>query len=295
MSRVAQLVDDIRGLGPVPTEDEDDGLTILPPAPGSLMEEMCAVVGRPLPPDLRELLQVTRGFEHVFLDWSPEPELVGGHGLGRFIRASHYGNGDGFAIEPLEDRCRVWWVGHDPWFLIYWADSIAQFLELWLERARGLRGPHPDFDVWAPTTTSEPATPAGADDELRTFGATLPRGAIVHDLRGAAPGTEVPFDRLTLLVRGGTVERRGLLFGFCTPPAPVEVEPVPISLYLEEELSDEERSLLRSLPKHSLVLHERDLPPGGRIDMSSFPERDVSWRPPFHIVYAPRKPWWKVW
>ena len=37
MTNIAKLIHEIRALGPVPTEDEDDGLRILPPAPANTM------------------------------------------------------------------------------------------------------------------------------------------------------------------------------------------------------------------------------------------------------------------
>jgi hypothetical protein len=179
--------------------------------------------------------------------------------------------------------------------LIYWSPSIEAFLELWTARAKALQGEDARFgNSWSPLVESKPARREVADAELRSFFDQLPPGAVVHDLRAATPGTEVPFERLATLARGGGVRRRGLMLGFTKPPRPVAVEPQAVSTYLSEDLMEEERALLRSLPSGTLVIHERDLPPGGRLDMSSFPGQDESWRPPFHLVY-PKKRWWRFW
>ena len=61
------------------------------------------------------------------------------------------------------------------------------------------------------------------------------------------------------------------------------------------DLPASERALLEALPRGSMVLHDRDLPPGGRIDIGAYPDYALLWRPPFHIVEAPRKPWWRFW
>src|SRR5262245_29908207 len=113
MSKIAALVDEIRALGAVPTEDEDDGLTICPAASDERIAEFRSACGGILPGDVEEFLRETSGFEHTFLEWKPEPVSVGdGVGFEHLLRASHYGNGDGFAIEPAGSVCRVWWVGH---------------------------------------------------------------------------------------------------------------------------------------------------------------------------------------
>ena len=138
MSRIESLIEEIRDLGPVPTEDEDDGLEILPPATDAEIRALRKRCNGVVPADLEEMLGKTAGFAHTFLDWKPEPHSMGARGFEPLLRASHYGNGDGFAIEPHGDQSRVWWVGHDPWFLISWAPSIEAFLELWLERAHAL-------------------------------------------------------------------------------------------------------------------------------------------------------------
>ncbi len=56
MTKVAKLVQVIRDLGPIPTEDENDGLTILPPALASVIDGIGAISGEPLPPDLKDFL-----------------------------------------------------------------------------------------------------------------------------------------------------------------------------------------------------------------------------------------------
>jgi hypothetical protein len=302
MSRIEELIEQVRGLGPLPSEDDPDPLRICPPATHEELVAIEAACGGRLPRELRELLQVTAGFEHPSLEWKPSAGPAEPDGFGTLLKASDYGNGDGFGIEPDGDRCRVWWAGHDSWFLVYWSPSIEAFLELWLERARPIQGleraqaTQAEKDLqdapWDPAHVSEPCTGAAAETDatLASFVESLPRGSVVHDLRRAAPGTEIPYERLETCVRGGSLHRRGLLLGFSPPPRPVFVEPLPVSAYAAEDLDDAERATLRALPTGALVLHQRDLPPGGKLDTGAYPDRNVGYRPPFHIIY-PRRGW----
>ncbi|MBA3545632.1 MAG: hypothetical protein H0T76_04045 [Nannocystis sp.] len=220
MSKLTELLSRIRKL---PRRTDDDGETLrvrmAPPASATARYALREACGGELPADLAELLAVTSGIELGSLVFRPEPE----HCFGRdraFLRASHYGNGDGLAIEPCGQVTRVWWVGHDSWFLVYWAASLEAFLELYLERAKR------SFDEpWQPYRESvEVDVQAEEDAELLGFARTLPGAAIVHDLRRAAPGTEVPLECLRALGPDGEVRRKGLLLGFVrdatSPPAP---------------------------------------------------------------------------
>ncbi len=295
---LARIVERIRAIGPLPHPDDDDTeVLVRPPATKDERAALEAIWGGSLPGELAAFLDVTAGFEHPSLDWAPHPEEMGIDALDGLLRASNIGNGDGFAIERNGERCRVWWLGHDSHFIVYWAESIADFLSLWIERTeRILSDPTQDpFTVWDPTDEASPVDSSAdvADDDLRSFLAELPKGALSYDLRSAR-GTELPDDCMRRLGAGGTMRRRGLLFAFTARPAPVPIPPMPLDAYPEAELSPAERAVLRALPRGTLVLHQRDLPPGGYFDTSDHPGRDSGYRPPFHVVF-PKRPWWRVW
>jgi len=171
--------------------------------------------------------------------------------------------------------------------MIYWAPSIETFLEIWIQKARAHRE-DPGAAAWEPSRKSSLAKADMWDVDLQRFFDELPRGSVIHDLRSAAPGTEVPYARLELLVRGGRMRRSGLLLGFSPPPPPRAIEAYPISTYESEVLDERERAILRALPKGTLVLHERDIPPGGYLDTRAYEGHEMTRRPPFEIVF-PKK------
>jgi hypothetical protein len=293
-ARIEALLDELRALGPIPFPDEDVAIQLLPPASAARVKELERACGGELPEELASFLAITEGFRP--LEFQPEPEIVGGEGFGRVLRASHYGNGDGLAIEPAGERCRVWWVGHDPWFVVYWADSIADLLEVVLAKARRRKSSDEgdDFDDWEPEARATEVTELDADPVLAKFARSLPAKSRVYDLRGAAAGTEIGYECLELLADGWRLRRDGLLFAFSRPQRANSMEPVPIRHYLDEA-SPDERAILLALPKGSLVLHEDELPPGGKMDTSAHPEWDVTRRPPFEVMLAPRRKWWRFW
>lgn len=222
VSQLAELLERIRKLAPI---TDDDGNTrrvkVAPPASANDREALRAACGGRLPADLADFLALTTGIELGPLEFRPQPERPFGRDP-TFLRASDAGNGDGLAIEATANTTRVWWVGHDPWFLVYWAPSIESFLELFIEVATTLTE---EQVVWQPRRESvEVDREDDGDPELTAFVSTLPRAAHVHDLRRAQPGTEVPVECLLSLSNTGEIRRQGLLLAF-VPDADAPVVP----------------------------------------------------------------------
>ena len=205
--RFATLIEELREVGVV----------VLPPASADEIENLREACGGTLPDELGKLLAVTAGFEHPSLEWKPEPAEVGFVDAGTFLRASHHRNGDGFAVEPHGDSARVWWIGHDSWFIVYWASSITNFLAHWLVRLRRSEESERFVDLDRPLQESQPIYES-ADPEVSAFLASLPRGTFVHDLRNAQPGTQIPYPARTRMMKGGALHRQDLLFGFSPKP-----------------------------------------------------------------------------
>jgi hypothetical protein len=116
-----------------------------------------------------------------------------------------YGNGDVLGLDAEGDRCAVWWIGHDPYGVIFVADSLLAYLTAFADLAD--RGEIDDLRPIAPIRELNAITPAeariaGDDPGLRD----LPAGALVYDFRGAAPRTHVD---LINVPRGYDLERHG--------------------------------------------------------------------------------------
>lgn len=222
MERIERQIDELRSLLPLPDADgEQDALRILPPATDAEIDALRRGWGGTLPAPVEEFLRITRGFEHPALEFEPTAEAMDAQaGFGPVFRASQYGNGDGLALAPEGDDAEVWWVGHDPWYLVWWSASLAQFLELLLARARQTKASSDaDRDFWTPTAVSQPMV-APTDSRLEGLQAEVPRGTVIHDLRASAPGTEIPFRRLKERIRGATVVRHGRILAFVPSARP---------------------------------------------------------------------------
>jgi len=295
------LIAAFQSLAPVMDEDgEPVALEILPPATVDQKAAFASACGGQLPAELDAFLSLTAGLRGL-VDFEPKPFLLEDDFI-HTLRVFDYGNGDGLGLEVDGDRCRVWWLGHDPYFIVLHAQSITELLERWLDRIRNLSGPYLNAgELFFDPATESPALDkgrgsAGSDAALAAFLKELPEGTLVHDLRSASGGTEIPFDRLHELSLGSTFRRQDLVFAFLPPPAASFTKPVPVTDYLNGVLSEDERRLLTALPKGCLVIHDRDMAANSWMKIAgAYPDQDFSYKPPFHVLYPRRKSWWQFW
>lgn len=311
MEALNALIDSLRGLGPFIDPDGEEGsITVLKPVSAEVLTKFDAACGGKTPDALREFLQRSAGLRYRELDFEPEPIASSAFGFEKLLPASNNGCGDGFVIEVDEGRSRVWWLGHDSWFIVYWGE-LEEFLALLLERAHAL-AEGDDDELWKPSCFRPSAATTG-DPVLEAFARDLPKGSLVRDLRGASPGTQIDYECRE--PRGPTL-RQDLLFAFTPPPTQPrsELEWKSVDHYLGGALNESERSILLRLPEGCGVIHARDRPSGHRVDPFAYPGRDLTRRPPFLILLpgpggpdlsgAPLdddgaarlvKPWWRFW
>jgi hypothetical protein len=221
MDAIERIIVDARSLLPLRGDEDADALQILPPTSDSELTALREGWRSELPKQLVAFLQLTRGFEHPSLEWRPSSDAMSYQaGFGPLFRISHYGNGDGFALAPRGEDAEVWWVGHDPWYLVRWAPSLVGFLELWLARARQIKNlSSDDWELWSPAAEAQEVREP-IDAVLTAFIAGVPAGSHVYDLRVAVPGTEIPFGRLKDVIAGAKVVRQSDFIAFLPRPRP---------------------------------------------------------------------------
>src|SRR5205814_5609697 len=111
----------------------DERVRIEAPASTTDLERIeHALGGRRCPSELRRLLALTTEFDGshpsfgtASLDFT-RFEADAGNGLFLVV---DYGNGDGLFLEPGEPTCRLWWLGHDSWFVALVARSIEEYVD----------------------------------------------------------------------------------------------------------------------------------------------------------------------
>lgn len=182
------------------TEDGEVGrLELQPPASPEEIEALEAGLPGALPPEIRALLERTRGFSVLF----EEVELMGATGqyLDGASPHQHDVMGDGFGNSWFVDvRSDGTWGGvyfacHDPPVMLHQSDDLAAFFE---DLLRAMESPDSGElissmdpkDVWGENPLARPRAEAldSGDDRLREFAQGLPADALVVDLRAADPG-----------------------------------------------------------------------------------------------------------
>lgn len=215
--------------------DEDGNpvlLTLDPPAPDGLAEELEAELGVPLPRELCALLAQTAGIGGVLdvIDFTGRgigagPPQAFPAGLG--IATDGFGNDWVLDLVPGEpDVAPVFFACHDPPVVLYQAPSIADFLH---EAFRMCVPPHDSlvddvhedrlFDVWGsdPGVLAHDDALASGDEPLRAFAADLVERWSIVDLREPQVGMGFAWGRhgpRTEIRRHGH-ER---LFAYARPP-----------------------------------------------------------------------------
>lgn len=209
-------------------DGEELGLELHPPATPAELSALEETLPGPLPPDIRELLELARGFDVM----GHEVEFAGassGQFLGGASTYQHDVMGDGAGNSWYVDvRADGTWGGvhfasHDPPVLLLQSPDLATFIEDVLAPdddgwpGAELIGQDPE-DIWPSNPLARPASDvAEAQDQLlASFARCLPEHSLVVDLRGASPGAGfvwASFGPETRITRCG----EELVFGLVPP------------------------------------------------------------------------------
>ena len=183
----------------VPTEPLKLGLSL------SLgeMDALERTLPCPIPPDVRDLLQSTRGYSNGPIELS-FAGVAGGFGLDEVFphphAIAHDGAGNFWVVDLLPHSTGwspIYYACHDPPVIVYQSDTLEHFVDEWLRLvtppyASALREMHDDIvhRIWRDHPGAVPATSLrdSHDPELRAFAATLSDACSVVDLRAAATG-----------------------------------------------------------------------------------------------------------
>jgi hypothetical protein len=229
-------VEILRQADGMPLRDKDGRLGVLrllPPldtAGIAALEQSC---GRPVPPQLRELLLLTRGLEGLM-----EGVDFGGCADGQVLEdvfphaipvaLDGYGNSWVLDLAGADEvRLDVWFLCHDPPVAVFQTGDLAHFLQEMLKlgtppHASELDVVHEQaaMRIWREDPGLIPVEAArdAADPKLRAFARDLPDGMRLCDLRAARTGDGFAWGR------GGpnaALRPHGDLRLFaCAPPRP---------------------------------------------------------------------------
>jgi|HubBroStandDraft_6_1064221.scaffolds.fasta_scaffold144532_2 hypothetical protein len=174
------------------------------PATARLRRTITAWANGRLPEELDAFLSLTTGFEGAGITVNLKQATTGNTGV---LEAYDYGNGDCLGLDDEGDRCAVWWIGHDPYGLIFVAESLLDYVTRFADFAERGDGTRDDLAMIRPASELEPVSPAdarhrGPSNELTDVAET----ALVFDFRGASPRAHVD---LTHVPKGFGVKRVG--------------------------------------------------------------------------------------
>jgi hypothetical protein len=204
----------------------EDPVTLLPALPAEEFRELEAKLPCPLPPDARELLSFSRGFDGSWLEqvdfsgryFAPH----GGVWIEEILRAPIPIAGDGLGnywVLDITAESKHWgpilFVCHDPPVVAYQCDDATTFIRDVLRGGEPpFKGPieemHQDLTmrIWRenPGILTLDQTLNSADAEVRAFAGTLAPGWFLADLREAKLGDGFSWGRFgprTPLARWG--------------------------------------------------------------------------------------------
>lgn len=211
-----------------------------------------------------------------------------------------YGNGDHLGAEANGDRCRLWWIGHDPYFLVYWGESIVELLEA---AATALENEEEvGFEPVATAAVGLGDRPP--DARLQAWLETLPSSAVLIDLRQAATGTQVDVVGLPPgCVRLGRVLAFSELDAPDTKSKTASLRSIADVRARTGSIPSKDLATLAHFPEWWLVVHESEADGFGEIETASLPDHDTSWRPPWYVFMLDRpvggpsaaRKWWQFW
>lgn len=202
------LIDTVRRAADLQVTDDDGAVYRLKLSPQLSAEQIAALERRlpcPLPNDLRDLLQVARGFENGPLesfDFAGLPEdafefpEIFPHG----VPIAHDGFGNYWVVDLTPQSTEwgpIFYACHDAPVIVYQCATLAGFLDAFIELATPPhKGPidrvHEDAvqNIWDnhPGVISRSDALASPDSALRDFAASLDDAWSLIDLRNAKTG-----------------------------------------------------------------------------------------------------------
>jgi hypothetical protein len=179
-----------------------------PPATKKLRAKIAKWCRAGIPAELEAFMELTCGFVGGGMTVDLTKAKTGPTGV---LGVYDYGNGDCLGLDDEGDRCAVWWIGHDPYGVIFVAASLLDYVTRFADIAE--HGDHVrDERVMIKPERELAATKL--DDIEDT--------ALVFDFRAALPRTHVD---LPSIPRGYNTERLGRLL-IARPPKPDEARVV---------------------------------------------------------------------
>jgi hypothetical protein len=201
---LTELFRESAGVRIVDEDGSEDTLRLLPPATANEIVALEASLPCPIPADVRDLLDVTRGFGNGPLETFDLIGLADAFGMEDVFPHAHPIAHDGFGnfwVVDLHadstDWSPIWFACHDPPVIAWQTDSLEHFVR---ELLRFANPPHEsDIDtvherVTAKIWRDDPGTMAvdeaeeKEDASLREFARTLDESWTIVDLRRASLG-----------------------------------------------------------------------------------------------------------
>lgn len=202
-----KLVDLVRSAAGMRIEDEDgevDELQLSPALSAAEVEELEERLALRIPPDVRELLAFSRGFENGPFESVCFSGLPGGFAMEevfpRALPVAHDGFGNYWFVDlsrQSSDWGPILYLCHDPPVVVFQASTLAHFIE---ELLRFANPPHASEindvheeaadRIWRnnPGAIAANELRAAEDVTLRAFAESLPDTFFVVDLRTAVLG-----------------------------------------------------------------------------------------------------------
>jgi hypothetical protein len=106
-----------------------------------------------IPAELDAFLALTAGFDgagtcvNIKRAWTGPTGVLGVH---------DYGNGDCLGLDDEGERCAVWWIGHDPFGVIFVTESLLDYVMRFADFAERGTFAHDELALLRQTTSSSP-------------------------------------------------------------------------------------------------------------------------------------------
>lgn len=175
-------------------------LDLFPGMTEAEIDAFAATLPAPLPPDVRELLRVTRGMSlRHEVDFMPDEGSLGCPGMPHALPIMGDGTGNYWIVDLMPDSKSwgpIYFWCHDAPVVIYQCANLAEFIlavaELHtLGRPSILRDYEEQmWKVWGENRglIPQPEAAAAPDPDLRTFAESLASDWLICDLRNPKPG-----------------------------------------------------------------------------------------------------------
>jgi hypothetical protein len=192
----------------------DKRYRVYAPATARLRRKITTWANGRLPAELDAFLSLTTGFEGAGVTVNLKQATTRNTGV---LEAYDYGNGDCLGLDDEGDRCAVWWIGHDPYGLIFVAESLLDYVTRFADFAERGDNRRDELATIKPASELEAVSPADARQRGPSNDLTdLAESALVFDFRGATPRAHLDITHLPV---GFGVRRVGR-FVIAEPPKP---------------------------------------------------------------------------